>query len=150
MSPPYSPSQQNYQVQSTRSQQQQVHYYPQYGSTYGSSTLSTKSESLGGVTSPGPMSPIAPSVHERLFGSVASINSLPETPQLSPVFKSEAAKQIIKEMTEKKTEGPRRRQVPREKRRHYTVSSIKPVFDLEDTFSKMVAFCFFIYEFSHF
>ncbi|XP_029163107.1 uncharacterized protein LOC114934598 isoform X3 [Nylanderia fulva] len=60
-----------------------------------------------------------------------------ESPQLSPVFKSEAAKQIIKEMTEKKVEGPRRRQIPREKRRHYTVSSSKPVLDLEDTFSKM-------------
>ncbi|EFN70178.1 hypothetical protein EAG_01495 [Camponotus floridanus] len=60
-----------------------------------------------------------------------------ESPQLSPIFKSEAAKQIIKEMTEKKVEGPRRRQIPREKRRHYTVSSSKPVLDLEDTFSKM-------------
>lgn len=66
-----------------------------------------------------------------------------ESPQLSPVFKSEAAKQIIKEMTEKKVEGPRRRQIPREKRRHYTVSSSKPVLDLEDTFSKMVLFVSF-------
>ena len=117
---------------------------------------SIKSESFGGILSPGPMSPISltspispvspttPSVHERLFGSVASINSLQESPQLSPIFKSEAAKEIIKEMSEKKFEGPRRRQVPREKRRHYTVSSIKPVFDLEDTISKMVAFDFIL------
>lgn len=91
------------------------------------------------------MSPTTiPSVHERLFGSVASLNGLgesssPPPPQLSPVFKSEAAKQIIKEMTEKKVDTtPRRRQVPKEKRRHYTVSSSKPIFDLEDTITKMV------------
>ncbi|XP_043481771.1 uncharacterized protein LOC122510889 isoform X5 [Leptopilina heterotoma] len=144
-SPPYSPSQQNYQVQqSIRSQQQlqqqPVQYYPQYGSSYGGSTPSIRAESLGGILSPGPMSPTAiPSVHERLFGSAASLNGLGESPpQLSPVFKSEAAKQIIKEMTEKKLDTtPRRRQVPKEKRRHYTVSSSKPIFDLEDTFTKM-------------
>lgn len=28
--------------------------------------------------------------------------------------------------------------MPREKRRHYTVSSSKPLFDLEDAFTKMV------------
>ncbi|XP_051160780.1 uncharacterized protein LOC127281217 isoform X3 [Leptopilina boulardi] len=140
-SPPYSPSQQNYQVQSIRSQQQQqpVQYYSQYGST--PSIRAT--ESLGGILNSGPMSPtIIPSVHERLFGSAASLNGIGETsspppPQLSPVFKSEAAKQIIKEMTEKKIDTPKRRLVPKEKRRHYTVSSSKPIFDLEDTITKM-------------
>lgn len=75
--------------------------------------------------------------------TATSTTSRTESPQLSPVFKSEAAKQIIKEMTEKRVEGPRRRQIPREKRRHYTVSSSKPVLDLEDTFSKMVLFWVF-------
>uniref|UniRef100_A0ABD2W9F8 PH domain-containing protein n=1 Tax=Trichogramma kaykai TaxID=54128 RepID=A0ABD2W9F8_9HYME len=63
----------------------------------------------------------------------------------STIFKSEAAKQIIKEMSDKKPEsssndGPvklRKRQVPREKRRHYTVSSSQPNIDLEDAFTKM-------------
>ncbi|CAB0034212.1 unnamed protein product [Trichogramma brassicae] len=63
----------------------------------------------------------------------------------STIFKSEAAKQIIKEMSDKKPEsssndGPvklRKRQVPREKRRHYTVSSSQPNIDLEDAFAKM-------------
>ncbi|XP_060515874.1 uncharacterized protein LOC132695573 isoform X2 [Cylas formicarius] len=42
-----------------------------------------------------------------------------KTSELSPVFKSEAAKQIITEMS-KKGSVPQRRAVPREKRRHYT------------------------------
>lgn len=96
-------------------------------------------ENNSGPISPDPVSPtFSQSVKERLFGSVASLNSLTESPQLSPVFKSEAAKQIIKEMTEKKSDSPRRRPIPKEKRRHYTVSSSKPMFDLEDAFSKMV------------
>jgi len=95
-------------------------------------------------------------VHERSIATagertIATNTSQSESsPQLSPVFKSEAAKQIIKEMTEKKTEGPKRRQIPREKRRHYTVSSSKPVLDLEDTFSKMVLFVFIQFPFSLF
>ena len=60
----------------------------------------------------------------------------------SPVFKSEAARQIIKEMAEKKPESGaaklKKRQVPREKRRHYTVSSSQPNVDLQDAFAKMV------------
>lgn len=87
-------------------------------------------------------SPTNIGVHDARLVAVATATNAKqsESPQLSPVFKSEAAKQIIKEMTEKKVEGPRRRQIPREKRRHYTVSSSKPVLDLEDTFSKMVLF----------
>lgn len=82
---------------------------------------------------------------DRLSNSVASVNSAGESPQLSPVFKSEAAKQIIKEMTEKKIDGPRKRLIPREKRRHYTVSSCKPIIGLEDLLSKMVLFIFLFY-----
>ncbi|XP_066589573.1 uncharacterized protein [Prorops nasuta] len=135
-SPSYSPSQQSYHSQSMRGQHQP--YYPQLGH-YGyneGSLPSMKSENL--VETPKFGQTSSNVHHDRPFGSVASINSFSETsPQLSPVFKSEAAKQIIKEMTEKKVEGPRRRQIPKEKRRHYTVSSSKPVLDLEDTFSKM-------------
>ncbi|XP_045504460.1 uncharacterized protein LOC123701080 isoform X3 [Colias croceus] len=41
--------------------------------------------------------------------------------ELSPIFKSEAAKQIITEMSDTQKNGSlHRRQVPREKRRHYT------------------------------
>ncbi|XP_014483587.1 PREDICTED: uncharacterized protein LOC106749041 isoform X2 [Dinoponera quadriceps] len=95
--------------------------------------------------SPELTSPANVGTHERpaTTTTTAAALSVPgtkmssESPQLSPVYKSEAAKQIIKEMTEKRVEGPRRRQIPREKRRHYTVSSSKPVLDLEDTFSKM-------------
>lgn len=104
----------------------------------GSPATSTNQSFVSGPASPVAISP--PTAHERLFGSAASINSLHDSPQLSPVFKSEAAKQIIKEMTEKKSDSPRRRPVPKEKRRHYTVSSSKPILDLEDAFSKMVYF----------
>lgn len=40
--------------------------------------------------------------------------------ELSPIFKSEAAKQIITEMSEPKNGSLHRRQVPKEKKRHYT------------------------------
>ncbi|XP_039302148.1 uncharacterized protein LOC105199142 isoform X3 [Solenopsis invicta] len=92
---------------------------------------------LAGAMSPELTSPTNVGIHERPVAATTANANQSESPQLSPVFKSEAAKQIIKEMTEKRVEGPRRRQIPREKRRHYTVSSSKPVLDLEDTFSKM-------------
>ena len=153
-SPSYSPSHQNYMspyVRPTNQQQtfhQQVsHYQGNLGSLanyvgIGDNSVRGSEASLG-PTSPGPISPtLSQSIKERLFGSlgsVASLNSVSESPQLSPVFKSEAAKQIIKEMAkEKKSDTPKRRQVPKEKRRHYTVSSSKPMLDLEDAFSKMV------------
>ncbi|XP_067214644.1 uncharacterized protein kmr isoform X3 [Linepithema humile] len=131
----YSPSQnQNYPTQLATMAVAQPHYhshalgYRQYDKVLVSamSPELTSSASVVGVHE----KPTAP--------AAAAPNANPsESPQLSPVFKSEAAKQIIKEMTEKRVEGPRRRQIPREKRRHYTVSSSKPVLDLEDTFSKM-------------
>lgn len=95
---------------------------------------------LAGAMSPELTSPTNVGVHDKPAAATTANANQSESPQLSPVFKSEAAKQIIKEMTEKRVEGPRRRQIPREKRRHYTVSSSKPVLDLEDTFSKMVFF----------
>lgn len=103
---------------------------------------------LAGAMSPELTSPTNVGIHERPVAATTANANQSESPQLSPVFKSEAAKQIIKEMTEKRVEGPRRRQIPREKRRHYTVSSSKPVLDLEDTFSKMVFFCFIQFLFS--
>ncbi|CAD1478113.1 unnamed protein product, partial [Heterotrigona itama] len=127
-SPSYSPSQQNYPVRSSHHQQL---YYPPYRH-YENPT--TRNDNMTEPVSPELLSPTSLEGQERQFAS--SLNAS-NSPQLSPVFKSEAAKQIIKEMTEKKVEGPRRRQIPREKRRHYTVSSSKPVLDLEDTFSKM-------------
>ncbi|XP_029045417.2 uncharacterized protein LOC114877236 isoform X4 [Osmia bicornis bicornis] len=132
-SPSYSPSQQPYPGQPIRSNQQAV-YYQQY--RHYENPMSSRAENSGDPVSPELLSPTSPDVQDRAFGSTLNVNAS-NSPQLSPVFKSEAAKQIIKEMTERKVEGPRRRQIPREKRRHYTVSSSKPVLDLEDTFSKM-------------
>lgn len=107
---------------------------------------------LAGAMSPELISPANAGVHHERPAAATAANQS-ESPQLSPVFKSEAAKQIIKEMTEKRVEGPRRRQIPREKRRHYTVSSSKPMLDVEDTFSKMVFFVSFtisVFSLSHF
>lgn len=151
-SPPYSPSHQNYHSgQSTsrgfnQQQQQQQRYYsphPQYGQYENSTSFAKNSIALSpepvSLNNLGGVPPDRPT-----FGSIVNANSASDSPQLSPVFKSEAAKQIIKEMTERKVDGPRRRQVPKEKRRHYTVSSSKPVLDLEDSFSRMVPDVYFI------
>lgn len=131
----YSPCQsQNYPPQAaTLAAQPHYHNY-----SLGPYRQYEKIGTLAGAMSPELTSPTNVGVHER--PTAATTANASQSPQLSPVFKSEAAKQIIKEMTEKRVEGPRRRQIPREKRRHYTVSSSKPVFDLEDTFSKMVFF----------
>ncbi|XP_011299981.1 uncharacterized protein kmr isoform X3 [Fopius arisanus] len=137
-SPSYSPSHQNYPSVYPRLTSAQSVPYITYPT---GSVTSERTDSLGSPINP--MSPTltppvpASSAQERLTSSTMNINNANESPQLSPVFKSEAAKQIIKEMTEKRSDGPRRRQVPKEKRRHYTVSSSKPMLDLEDTFSKM-------------
>ncbi|XP_017752141.1 PREDICTED: uncharacterized protein LOC108545174 isoform X2 [Eufriesea mexicana] len=130
-SPSYSPSQQNYPIRSNH-HHHQLPYYPPYRHYENP----VRNENILEPVSPELLSPTNLEGQDRAFGSSLNVNTS-NSPQLSPVFKSEAAKQIIKEMTEKKVEGPRRRQIPREKRRHYTVSSSKPVLDLEDTFSKM-------------
>ncbi|CAK9804408.1 Pleckstrin homology domain-containing family A member 7 [Anthophora plagiata] len=129
-SPSYSPSQQSYTIRANH--HHQLPYYPPYRHYENP----TRNENIQEPVSPELLSPTSLECHDRQFGSSLNVNTS-NSPQLSPVFKSEAARQIIKEMTEKKVEGPRRRQIPREKRRHYTVSSSKPVLDLEDTFSKM-------------
>ncbi|XP_034951955.1 uncharacterized protein kmr isoform X7 [Chelonus insularis] len=141
-SPSYSPSNQNYISPYSRSISQpnssQYHVHGNYSQPRTGSVSSGRTESLASPMSPTHTTSMSvPSSQDKLSGSAASINSLGESPQLSPVFKSEAAKQIIKEMTKKKPDNPRRRPVPKEKRRHYTVSSSKPMLDLEDTFSKM-------------
>lgn len=138
-SPSYSPSshQQNYTIKS--SHHHHHHHQPPYYTPY-----RQYGESVQEAISPELLSSSNLEGQEKAYGSSLNVNT-PSSPQLSPVFKSEAARQIIKEMTEKKVEGPRRRQIPREKRRHYTVSSSKPVLDLEDTFSKMVSFLSFFF-----
>lgn len=138
-SPSYSPSQQGYPIRSNHHHHQQPYYPP-----YRHYENPVRNENILEPVSPELLSPTSLEGQDRTFGSSLNVNAS-NSPQLSPVFKSEAAKQIIKEMTEKKVEGPRRRQIPREKRRHYTVSSSKPVLDLEDTFSKMVSFLFVFY-----
>lgn len=141
----YSPCQsQNYPPQAaTVTAQPHYHNY-----SLGPYKQYEKIGTLAGAMSPELTSPTNVGIHERPTAAITANANQSESPQLSPVFKSEAAKQIIKEMTEKRVEGPRRRQIPREKRRHYTVSSSKPVLDLEDTFSKMVFFCFIQFLFS--
>ncbi|XP_018353508.1 PREDICTED: uncharacterized protein LOC108755157 isoform X2 [Trachymyrmex septentrionalis] len=130
----YSPCQsQNYPSQATMVAAQS--HYNNY--SIGPYKQYEKIGTLAGAMSPELTSPTNVGIHERPTTATTANTNQSDSPQLSPVFKSEAAKQIIKEMTEKRVEGPRRRQIPREKRRHYTVSSSKPVLDLEDTFSKM-------------
>ena len=141
----YSPCQsQNYPSQATMVAAQS--HYNNY--SLGPYRQYEKIGTLAGAMSPELTSPTNVGIHERPTTATTANTNHSDSPQLSPVFKSEAAKQIIKEMTEKRVEGPRRRQIPREKRRHYTVSSSKPVLDLEDTFSKMVFFVSFNFCFS--
>ncbi|XP_011705953.1 PREDICTED: uncharacterized protein LOC105461165 [Wasmannia auropunctata] len=134
----YSPScqSQNYPSQAAAAAAAQSHYH---NYSHGPYRQYEKIGTLAGAMSPELTSPTnaVGGTHDRPAAAPTANANQSESPQLSPVFKSEAAKQIIKEMTEKRVEGPRRRQIPREKRRHYTVSSSKPVLDLEDTFSKM-------------
>ena len=76
---------------------------------------------------------------------VSGQNTLPkesESPQLSPVYQSEAAKQIVQELVSPKSEC-NRRLIPKEKRRHHTVSSSKP---LISTNNYTVSLCGSIYE----
>lgn len=78
---------------------------------------------------------------EQLFGSNYYLND-ESSPQLSPVYQSEAAREIIMEMSSNSARRPgNRRQVRKEKRRHYTVSNIRHVTDNDNHLSKMVC-CF--------
>lgn len=70
------------------------------------------------------------SAHEQLFGfSREAEQTPPSSPSKSdppsPVFKSAAAQQIIKEMASEAEKH--RRAVPKEKRRHFTISSSQPL-----------------------
>ncbi|XP_068221414.1 uncharacterized protein [Palaemon carinicauda] len=70
------------------------------------------------------------SAHEQLFGfSREADQTPPSSPSKSdppsPVFKSAAAQQIIKEMASEAEKH--RRTVPKEKRRHFTISSSQPL-----------------------
>uniref|UniRef100_A0A8D9AHW7 Pleckstrin homology domain-containing family A member 7 n=1 Tax=Cacopsylla melanoneura TaxID=428564 RepID=A0A8D9AHW7_9HEMI len=78
------------------------------------------------------------SAREQLFGSSSEVSPAttlssdsPSSSQVSPVFKSEAAKQIIQEVSNKENNGlavlkpghGQKRAIPKEKRRHHTVTS---------------------------
>nr|XP_027227879.1 uncharacterized protein LOC113819861 [Penaeus vannamei] len=70
------------------------------------------------------------SAHEQLFGfSREAEQTPPASPSKSdppsPVFKSAAAQEIIKEMASEAEKH--RRSVPKEKRRHFTISSSRPL-----------------------
>ncbi|KAL0273170.1 UNVERIFIED_CONTAM: hypothetical protein PYX00_005908 [Menopon gallinae] len=88
-------------------------------------------------TSPDSNRPLT--AREQLFG--ANYYTSPEdgnSPQLSPVYQSEAAREIIMEMSSNSARNnANRRQVPREKRRHHTVSNIRHVYDSDSHFSRM-------------
>lgn len=66
-------------------------------------------------------SPSLPQVIINKHNNSKSDNSMDITGELSPVFKSEAARQIITEMSIQGTpKQPNKRPIPKEKRRHYT------------------------------
>ncbi|XP_050711566.1 uncharacterized protein LOC126995740 isoform X6 [Eriocheir sinensis] len=70
------------------------------------------------------------SAHEQLFGFSRETEPTPpaspsKSDPPSPVFKSAAAKEIIKEMASEAEKH--RRTVPKEKRRHFTISSSRPL-----------------------
>lgn len=86
------------------------------------------------------------SAREQLFGSNCYLSPEDEiSPQLSPVYQSEAAREIIMEMSNSSVrKNTNRRQVPREKRRHHTVSNIRHVTDSDSHFRmvRLVGFFF--------
>ncbi|XP_042236754.1 uncharacterized protein LOC121875982 isoform X3 [Homarus americanus] len=70
------------------------------------------------------------SAHEQLFGFARETEQTPpaspsKSDPPSPVFKSAAAQEIIKEMASEAEKH--RRTVPKEKRRHFTISSSRPI-----------------------
>lgn len=77
------------------------------------------------------------SAHEQLFGSAASLGSVGSegdgglSPQLSPVYQSQAARQIVEEIAWR---SGGKRLVPREKRRHHTVSG-RPLLRIDTSYS---------------
>lgn len=137
----------------------------QFESCSGGSTSSAESISSQRAVSPSLNSNRPLTAHEQLFGgshddpashhyAITSPVSFDVSPQLSPVFKSEAARAIVMEMSSMRDAAghnlehqPRRRAVPKEKRRHHTVSSSQPLLDIETSTSpimvhlRIVTFC---------
>ncbi|XP_069195157.1 uncharacterized protein [Procambarus clarkii] len=75
------------------------------------------------------------SAHEQLFGFAREFDQTPpaspaKSDPPSPVFKSAAAQEIIKEMASEAEKH--RRAVPKEKRRHFTISSSRPITEARD------------------
>lgn len=128
----------------------------QFESCSGGSSSSAESTSSQRALSPSLNSNRPLTAHEQLFGgshddpashhyAVTSPVSSDVSPQLSPVFKSEAARAIVMEMSSLRDAAghnvehePCRRAVPREKRRHHTVSSSQPLLDIETSASPMM------------
>lgn len=85
------------------------------------------------------------SAHEQLFGfSRETEQTPPASPSKSdppsPVFKSAAAQEIIKEMASEAEKH--RRAVPKEKRRHFTISSSRPMtLETRDAGAEEVEYC---------
>lgn len=129
----------------------------QFESCSGSSS-SAESTSSQRAVSPGSNSNRPLTAHEQLFGvshddpvpvhyGITSPGSSDVSPQLSPVFKSEAARAIVMEMAFMRDAGghdmehqPHRRAVPKEKRRHHTVSSSQPLLDIESSASPIMVY----------
>ena len=90
-------------------------------------------------------SPSLPQTFSDRMSSSAE-GSVDRSPELSPVFKSEAARQIITEMSNQDMpKYMKRRAVPKEKRRHYTaphnnliMKSLNQLPTDEDAFDKMI------------
>jgi len=129
----------------------------QFESCSGSSS-SAESTSSQRAVSPGSNLNRPLTAHEQLFGvshddpvpvhyGITSPESSDVSPQLSPVFKSEAARAIVMEMAFMRDAGgqnmehqPHRRAVPKEKRRHHTVSSSQPLLDIESSASPIMVY----------
>ena len=129
----------------------------QFESCSGSSSSSESTSSQRGA-SPGSNSNRPLTAHEQLFGGnhddpvpvhygITSPGSSDVSPQLSPVFKSEAARAIVMEMAfmrdgrgQNMEHQPHRRAVPKEKRRHHTVSSSQPLLDIESSASPIMVY----------
>ncbi|GFG38455.1 hypothetical protein Cfor_11205, partial [Coptotermes formosanus] len=127
-----------------------------FESCSGGSSSSIESTSSQRPVSPGLNSSRPLTAHEQLFGlshddpaslhcGITSLGSSDVSPQLSPVFKSEAARAIVMEMSSMRDAAehnvehqPCRRAVPKEKRRHHTVSSSQPLLDIESSASPIM------------
>ena len=77
---------------------------------------------------------------ESLEGGLGSLDSTQRSPVLTPVYTSDAAREIIEEMRRQDMISARRA-VPRHKRRHITISCSQPLV-LEALTSETVRFLF--------